>query len=425
MAKGNMLLGYSRGSVGDVVFYRDGGTQRQRARNRNPNNPKTEAQQAQRSKFANAVKFFKQVNSNFFRFAFEDKKPNESDYNAFMRHNVSRSGYIGYAANKLPNWPALGLWQLSDGSLPEITAAAESQVEGDLRYDLGVSIAGATTVGNISQLLENSGLYREGDILTFVAYICSPSEGLPTTDTSTNYTTSFSFAQFIINTQDSRLITDIKMTSPFALANAIPLGEETANGYGYLTINIGACLNTLSGFACIHSRNTSSGLLVSPSWLAWLNIKSPGVGVPSEIPVLAQSSGGSYYNSVLADWDAAQQAILQGAGAETSSVNFSVIYLKNDNSDVYFSQNSQGVYVIPVAQLNSPNFLKISFNSPVYVGVSEISVTGQEDISWDYVDPSSAASFHGVETIVAGTGWTTGSKTIKLGAVGSIRLNVV
>lgn len=31
MAKGNMLLGMSRGSVGDVTFYRSGGSQRARA----------------------------------------------------------------------------------------------------------------------------------------------------------------------------------------------------------------------------------------------------------------------------------------------------------------------------------------------------------------------------------------------------------
>lgn len=48
MAKGNMLLGYSRGKVGDVVFTRFNGQQVAKARNRNPKNPKTEAQCVQR-----------------------------------------------------------------------------------------------------------------------------------------------------------------------------------------------------------------------------------------------------------------------------------------------------------------------------------------------------------------------------------------
>lgn len=48
MAKGNMLLGYSRGSVGDVTFSRFNNKQVVRARNRNPKNPRSFAQQVQR-----------------------------------------------------------------------------------------------------------------------------------------------------------------------------------------------------------------------------------------------------------------------------------------------------------------------------------------------------------------------------------------
>lgn len=48
MAKDNLFLGFGRGSVGDVVFYRQGGQQVARARNRNPKNPKTALQLLQR-----------------------------------------------------------------------------------------------------------------------------------------------------------------------------------------------------------------------------------------------------------------------------------------------------------------------------------------------------------------------------------------
>lgn len=48
MSKGNMLLGYARGKVGDVVFSRFNGKQITRARNRNPKNPKSQAQCIQR-----------------------------------------------------------------------------------------------------------------------------------------------------------------------------------------------------------------------------------------------------------------------------------------------------------------------------------------------------------------------------------------
>lgn len=48
MAKDNLFLGFGRGKVGDVVFYRLGGQQVARARNRSPRNPQTVIQLLQR-----------------------------------------------------------------------------------------------------------------------------------------------------------------------------------------------------------------------------------------------------------------------------------------------------------------------------------------------------------------------------------------
>lgn len=61
MAKGNMFLGMSRGSVGDVTFYRNRGNQVARARNRAPMNPKTEAQTIQRMILATASKAYSRM----------------------------------------------------------------------------------------------------------------------------------------------------------------------------------------------------------------------------------------------------------------------------------------------------------------------------------------------------------------------------
>lgn len=56
MATGNFLLGYGRRSIGDVTFYRAGGQQRSRARNRNPRNPRSEKQAIQRMVLSAAAK---------------------------------------------------------------------------------------------------------------------------------------------------------------------------------------------------------------------------------------------------------------------------------------------------------------------------------------------------------------------------------
>lgn len=58
MAKGNMFLGMARGKVGDVVFYRADGQQLSRVRNRNPRNPRTNAQLFQRAIMATVVQAY-------------------------------------------------------------------------------------------------------------------------------------------------------------------------------------------------------------------------------------------------------------------------------------------------------------------------------------------------------------------------------
>lgn len=61
MAKGNMLLGFSRGSVGDLTFYRRNAQQITRARARVVKNPKTLAQQMQRTIMRTSVEAYKVI----------------------------------------------------------------------------------------------------------------------------------------------------------------------------------------------------------------------------------------------------------------------------------------------------------------------------------------------------------------------------
>ena len=305
MAKGNMLLGMSRGSVGDVTFYRSGGSQRARARNRKPANPMTVRQQTQRAKFANAVKFHKQVTSNFFRFAYEDKKVNESDYNAFMRHNVGNSGFIGAMASKIATWPALGQWEVTAGSLPEITGGVTASPS--FLFNLGVTGSNITTVGQLSTALVALGdNWREGDIVTVLLYCATSASSLPTVDTETNHTGSSAYFQFIVNSSDTTTLSSLKVVlngdeiSPYITANGFEIkGTESDEWATSWASNLYQC-------AVIHSRNTAGGLLVSTQSM-----------LVNKYQVItdALTEGGTYYNAVLADWDAAAEAVLQGGGA--------------------------------------------------------------------------------------------------------------
>lgn len=305
MAKGNMLLGMSRGSVGDVTFYRSGGSQRARARNRKPANPMTVRQQTQRAKFANAVKFHKQVTSNFFRFAYEDKKTNESDYNAFMRHNVGNSGFIGAKASKIASWPALGLWEVTAGSLPEINNVS-ADADPEFRFNIGVSSASITTIGALSTALIALGdTWREGDIVTVLLYAASLAEGLPTVDTDTEHIASSGYMQFVLNSSDTTSLSTVK-----CVANNFNFGVSvTADGFIVTSSDTGFAGSWEGDFyqcAVIHSRNTAGGLLVSTQSMVSNN---------DDLVASALNEEGTYYNAVLADWDAAAEAVLQGGAA--------------------------------------------------------------------------------------------------------------
>lgn len=314
MAKGNMLLGMSRGSVGDVTFYRSGGSQRARARNRKPANPMTVRQQTQRAKFANAVKFHKQVTSNFFRFAYEDKKVNESDYNAFMRHNVGNSGFIGARASKIASWPVLGLWEVTNGSLPEITriAPGTTATSEPFNFDIGVNADSddwdaAQTIGELSALFINNsnGRWREGDIVTVLAYDATPAADLPTVDTDKAVSGGAGFLQFTLAVGDTTDRSELQFTAN-GLGLRIDFGEDGLSVVPQ-TDALTRYTNDIVQCACIHSRNSAGGLLVSSQTMESNNNDAKIIS--------AMTDSGTYFNSVIADWDASAEAVLQGAAS--------------------------------------------------------------------------------------------------------------
>jgi hypothetical protein len=89
MAKGNMLLGYARGKVGDLVFTRRNGEQVTRPRVRVVNNPKTEGQQIQRMIFASVIAAYSRMKS-ICDHSFEGVKYGADSQAKFMSENLKR-----------------------------------------------------------------------------------------------------------------------------------------------------------------------------------------------------------------------------------------------------------------------------------------------------------------------------------------------
>lgn len=95
MSKRSLFWANASGKLGETVFYRVGGGQRNRAYVKNVKNPKTQPQALQRAKFNNMVAVFrgvKAVADSFFT-----KKSNQSGFNAFFSQNWGSNAWV---ANK-------------------------------------------------------------------------------------------------------------------------------------------------------------------------------------------------------------------------------------------------------------------------------------------------------------------------------------
>lgn len=302
MAKGNIILGYLRGSIGDITFFRAKGQQLSRARNRAPANPRTVGQMDQRAKMACAVKFFSQVGANFFKYAFEGKKDKESYFNAFVKNNIYLGGYIGKQASRVFDFPALGAWQISSGTLPEITAPFPQSLYG-VAFSVGtVSATPINTISGLSSALiaSDSSRWREGDILTCLCYCASNFANLPTVLTDQGNRALTSVWQIRLSTSN----TDTLPALEFPLLGMTFNCYLDEDGLIFEGSSGSEYTSNLYCFGLVHSRKTASGLKVSSS-----TIVAPQA---PELLAVVSSQSGSYYNAVIADWQASEEAILQG-----------------------------------------------------------------------------------------------------------------
>lgn len=297
MAKHNMLLGYARGSVGDVTFSRVKGQQVARARNRQPNNPRTKSQMSQRTIFVSAVEFFRRGAQNLFQFAFENKKPTQSDYNAFMSENAKKGIFLMKDMVNNPNVPMVGNFTMSKGTLTR-----------QLTYDTYTASFGAemsfqgaqiTTIAELSVELKKYG-YSEGDIITFVRIAISdftPSAAAPVV--AGESAPKWVITQITIDSANTSVI-------PSSFTAKKNLTEEGGAEIGVL-IDYDADGIAGAGVAAgcvIVSRKETDGLKVTNAEL---------VGDTKWDQAIQFGQADAWKDAVLADWKSADEAILEGS----------------------------------------------------------------------------------------------------------------
>lgn len=288
MAKSKSFFGLRKGSTKTMTFSVLRGQQITKDRVVEIANPRTMNQTSQRIPFAQAVKFYKQATKGLFRFAFEDKRPLESDYNAYMRHNVERASSVSRDDYNSIYIPAIGRWMVSYGTIP--TQAAD--ISGtSLRWNIGTATSGATTVGGVSTVvLTNVDGVVPGDIVTFVAF----NSQLESDGSITNETIPvMEVNQFVINPDDDTTLASLGF-------------EDMASGASDLEWDVinGAAA---SAGAVIISRNTPSGLKVSSEVLTGNSIWN-AIVVAEGAPVKEDANAYS--------WGAQEKAILQGSLAD-------------------------------------------------------------------------------------------------------------
>ena len=293
-------------------------------KNFNPKNPKTLGQMAQRARFATAVKFYKRATRNFFKFAYEDKKANESDFNAFMRHNVAASIPMVKAQVDNESYPAIGnKWMLSQGSLLPLQqkmqrlAIFTESVHDTLVLKSVEDIGALTdrgfdsnaTVAQISDVLVKMG-YSEGQIFTLVTVTSGIRQSnfqLLSPDDMTGLATipRWNISQFVINTKDE---------TPSIAVNHIGLNylpaiycrEVGDDGICYFGVDYGEN-ELLIAASAIVSENVKSSkkLLATTSYLEGNELYNA---------VVNDLNTKLYYNAMLVSWGADfKLAILQGS----------------------------------------------------------------------------------------------------------------
>lgn len=298
MSKGSLFFGHARGKLGQIVLSTVKGQQIARAWQPKVANPRTTAQQTQRAKFANTVKFYRRATSNLFKFAYEDKKKTESDYNAFMRHNVDVATIVNRASYDIIAYPAIGNnWQLAAGSLGDLSPRITSNDSANITLS-AIPLSASTedgdiTVAQVSQsFIANFGA-ANGDFVTFVTIESSLSD---------------------INDEPSAVprwsITQIKVdtTATTQSFSAAMQQQDIDTKLSFVTVSDSKFIkmsgNDCAWFGVIVSRVTPNGVLVSTSNL---------VGNGHVRDIITASELKSYREAALISWDRQTNPILKGS----------------------------------------------------------------------------------------------------------------
>lgn len=314
----NLWLKGSSKKLAGTVIYQVNGQTRQRELAAKVNNPRTTSQQTQRVKWANLVNFYR-VNRSWMKYAYESKKPTQSEYNKLMSLNVTNSPIYLTKQAAASGATVVAPYIMTQGSLPSIQITnSNAGFLTNLFLPEGFTISPTTTIGEISTaLLEANPSLQAGDQISFVRYI-----------QLVNETTGFPYV--IVRKYEVLLLRN----SVDIWDNYIPVeffSNRTVEGVNTIAVNNG---DEIGGIMLVHSRTISGKTYVSTQSIVLVNNEA----------IYDQYSG-----------QAALDAAILSYGSEEDA------FLSTDEAD--FAENEQ-ISLVPLAAVING----VSYPARSYVG---------------------------------------------------------
>lgn len=272
MAKGNLLMNTASGKLGSMVIYRAKGEQRVRTYVKTVANPKTTSQMGQRTQLSNLVSLYR-VMKVVLNNAFTDKKPQQSDYNAFVSRNLNTVNVYTPKAMAQAQGAVVAPYQISSGSIAAIEVSGTGiNAVTNLAVGKTFQISEATTVAQLSKaLISNNEDIIAGMQLSYISVFQNQSVA-----TGYPYCTAYMY-KLVLNLDNPEKVYNILPPHAVAVVNGfLGHGEFVHDG----------------AFAWILSQKDSKGKLnVSPQRLI---VTSDDLYLAYSTEVARDAAGTSY-----------------------------------------------------------------------------------------------------------------------------------
>ena len=314
----NLWLKGSSKKLAGTVIYQVNGQTRQRELAAKVNNPRTASQQTQRVKWANLVNFYR-VNRSWMKYAYESKKPTQSEYNKLMSLNVTNSPIYLTKQAAASGACVVAPYIMTQGSLPSIQITnSPAGLLSNIFLPDGFAPTQTSTIGEVTNaLLEANPALQAGDQLSFIRFI-----------QLVNETTGYPYV--IVRKYEVLLLRN----SVDIWNNYVPwefFGVQKYEGANVISVNNGG---EVGGILCVLSRTISGKTYVSTQSIVLTNNEA----------IYDQYSG-----------QAALDAAILSYGSEEDA------FLSTDEAD--FAENEQ-ISLVPLAAV----FNGISYPARSYVG---------------------------------------------------------